>query len=54
MGRLCNKIIELMKEADKLMLYNGEWLIRSETLRSLKPETVEIVKYCIVSIGTWV
>ena len=54
MERICNEIIELLKTADQLMLYNGEWLMRNEAIRSLKPETIEVVKYCILSIGTWV
>ena len=53
MEQICNKIIELLKNTDQLMIYNGQWIIRNETLAGMKPETLEILRYCIVSIGTW-
>ena len=53
MEQICNKMIELLRNADQLMLHKGEWLIQTEAVKALKPETIEILKYCLASIGTW-
>lgn len=53
MEHICDTAIELAIDKGFLRLFDGTWHFNDTVFGTLQPETLDFLRYCIASIGSW-